>query len=141
MKRRISFNPNRKIASLDNLPNEAVRAKLAKRAKYGGNPEHKSRPGDYGLSPPSSPRPGKTLCDKDRSFSKAEAEQLLKEGLRKGMTSSLASEWPQNVWAVSLGGEVFEAQLENSVQGIYHGYPLQENDSFRAHVISEWKQR
>lgn len=36
---------------------------LARRAGYGGNPAHKRNPGDFGLPPPSDPRPFKTLCD------------------------------------------------------------------------------
>lgn len=36
-------------------------AKLASQVKYGGNPEHKRNPGNFGLTPPSGPRPGKSL--------------------------------------------------------------------------------
>lgn len=49
--------------------------------------------------------------------------------------------WPQNVWAVGDDGEVFEAQLENAVQGIYHGYPIPVDDDFRERVLNEWTQR
>jgi hypothetical protein len=45
MKKRKSFNPKRKIEPVDYLSKEE-RAKLAQRAKYGGNPEHKMTPGD-----------------------------------------------------------------------------------------------
>ena len=115
---------------------------LACRCRYTGSPLHKYNPGDYNLTPPSSPRPGKTLCDGDRPILKEEAKSLLKEGFLKGMVSDRWSgEWPEIVWAVSGDREVFEAQLENRGQGHYHGYPLQANDGFRATVLKEWDQR
>lgn len=142
MKPRVNcFNPKRKIAVAGEFSVDA-RENLAKSAKYGGNPEHKRSPGDYGLTPPTSPRPGKTLCDAVRQVLKDEATELLKSGFRKGMISvQRAGAWPQNVWALSENGEVYEAQLENSNQGIYHGYPMPINDDFRIIVIREWGQR
>ena len=53
-------------------------ADLARRARYGGNPEHKRKPGDFGLEPPSSPRQGKTLCDVSGVFTRSRAARLLK---------------------------------------------------------------
>jgi len=94
-----------------------------------GNPEHKKNPGDYGLSPPATPRPGKTLCDAAGPISKAEAERLLRSEIGKGMLSHCEhDQWPKNVWAVSQSGGVFEAQLENAGQGVYHGYPMPADD-------------
>ena len=58
--RRKSFNPKRRIA--ENSEKDQLEM-LAKQARYGGNPEHKRNHGDFGLAPPSSPRPDKTLCD------------------------------------------------------------------------------
>ena len=49
--------------------------------------------------------------------------------------------WPQNVWAVSETGELFEAQLENATRGSYHGYPMPLSDDFRSSVIGEWNRR
>jgi len=49
--------------------------------------------------------------------------------------------WPQNIWAVHAGIEVFEAQLENSAQGTYHGYPMPADDDFQAAVVKEWERR
>jgi hypothetical protein len=49
--------------------------------------------------------------------------------------------WPQNVWALSEAGEAFEAQLENPTVGAYHGYPMPQNDDFRAVVQVEWNKR
>ncbi len=138
---RSSFSPKRKIAALEITPEE-VRARLARRSRYTGSPLHKRNPGDYCLTPPSSPRPRKTLCDGDRPILKEEAQNLLKEGFFKGMMSERWSgEWPEMVWAVSGNREVFEAQLENRDQGHYHGYPLQVNDDFRTTVLKEWDQR
>ena len=114
----------------------------AAKATYAGNAEHKSRPGDYDLTPPCSPRPGKTLCDANREFSRAEALTLLQRGLERGVVSEqMRNEWPQNVWAVSEAGEPFESQLENKQAGTYHGYPMPEDDDFRWKVIEEWKRR
>ena len=46
---RRKFNPNRRIR--DNVDSE-MRERLNQRVVYGGNPEHKRNPGDFGLSPP-----------------------------------------------------------------------------------------
>lgn len=141
MKRRSGYNPKRRIAPIDALTS-ADRADLSKRCGYGGNPDHKRNPGDYGLTPPASPRPGKTLCDAAGSIMKNEAKGLLKRGIRKGMVSQRQSNgWPQNVWAVSNAGDAFEAQLENPGNGTYHGYPMPVDDDFRAKVVKEWQQR
>ncbi len=142
MKRREnSYNPKRKI-----LPAEQWGAdkgqRFAAEASYGGNPEHKTRPGDYDLTPPSNPRPGKTLCDVERDFLRAEALTLLQEGFKRGLVSvQIRNGWPQNVWAVSEAGEAFEAHLENQATGAYHGYPMPEDDDFRSKVIEEWSGR
>lgn len=122
---------------------EPQRVDLSERCSYGGNPVHKRNPGDYNLNPPINPRPAKTLCDGAEKVLKADAERLLEEGFAKGMVSEQKrmNGWPQNVWAVSVNGEAFEAQLENPAQGVYHGYPMPENDRFRAKVLEEWKRR
>jgi len=141
MKRRSGYNPKRRIAPADMFsPDE--RRRMATTVVYGGNPQHKRSPGDYGLTPPSQPRPDKTLCDGNRPIAKAEATELLRKGLDKGMCSHCSSqEWPQNVWAVSLDGEIFEAQLENREQGAYHGYPVPVDDDFRRVIQREWENR
>jgi len=141
MKKRTGYNPKRRIAPVGILSAEA-REKQRSLAKYGGNPEHKRSPGDYGLTPPAQPRPGKTLCDGERPLLKEEAEKMLREGLCKGLTSICDTHvWPQNVWSVSEKLEVFEAQLENPEQGIYHGYPMPMDDDFRNVVLKEWAAR
>lgn len=134
-------NPKRRIADKGALPEQILQA-LADRCVYTGSPFHKSDPSDYGLTPPASPRPGKTLCDVAGPVPKATALKLLKKGFTKGMISvQVANEWPLHVWALSEDNEVFEAQLENRDQGSYHGYPLQADDNFRAVVSKNWKDR
>lgn len=135
------FNPKRKIAPRASFPEEQ-RSTLAKQVKYGGNPEHKKYPNDYGLVPPTDPRPGKTLCDAGGSFPKAVAEKLIQSGLERGLVSEQQrGGWPQNIWAVADDGEMFEAQLENQVSGTYHGYPMAQEDDFRQVVKTEWERR
>lgn len=135
------YNPKRSILPADQW-STAIRLQRAGDAQYGGNPEHKMNPGDYGLTPPASPRPGKTLCDSERDLLRAEALTLLRSGLQRGVVSAqMRNGWPQNVWAVSENGEVFESQLENQATGTYHGYPMPEDDDFRELVLQEWRSR
>src|SRR5258708_5491016 len=129
MRKRTAFNPKRRLCTDARLAERPQSIEeLAKHARYGGNSEHKRNPGDFGLDPPSSPRPGKTLCDVARIHTRAAALALLRTGLRKGMLSvQERGGWPQNVWAVTDDGEPLEAQLEG--EGIYHGaftngYPM-----------------
>ncbi len=135
------FNPRRKLLT----PAEAqARAdelgKLANLARYGGNPEHKKNPGDFGLTPPSDPRQGKSLCDVAKVFRRDEAEKLLREGFRSGLVSDrMVGEWPKNVWSVTDSGHAIEAQLENPELGIYHGYPMPETDPMSQEVLRRWK--
>ena len=143
MKRRYAvFNPKRKLLS----PAEAKIGvaelhALDSRARYGGNPEHKKNPGDFGLVPPSDPRQGKSLCDVAKIFKRNEAEKLLRAGLCKGLVSDRkVGEWPKNVWSVTDDGFAMEAQLENPDLGTYHGYPMPETDPLSLEVIRRWEQ-
>ena len=131
------FNSKRMILPFGDWDPEHGERYVAE-ARYGGNPEHKMRPNDYGLTPPCNPRPGKTICDEFRDFPRADAVALLHQGFNRGMVSvQVRNGWPQNVWAVSDKGEAFEAQLENKSTGAYHGYPMPEADDFRLEVIEE----
>ena len=115
---------------------------MVQEIKYGGNPEHKKNPGDFLLTPPSAPRPAKSLCDTVQIFSKTVAIQYIKDGLQKGMISQqMKGKWPQNIWALTNEGKPLEAQLENPETGVYHGYPLPESDPFSNEVIKEWQVR
>ena len=137
---RSRFNPKRRLHEprLSEEGREALRA----RASYTGNSAHKRNPGDFGLTPPSSPRPHKTLCDDAGIFEKAAAQDLLEAGIRRGLVSSrfgARGTFPQNIWAVSDQGVAFEAQLENPAQGTYHGYPLPDTDPLKEQVLAWWK--
>ena len=137
MRPRRSRNPKRKIqagADPDYL------ARLAESVRYGGNPEHKRNPGDFGLHPPANHhRPDKSLCDSVGIFEKDMAVAYLRSGIRKGMISQNEDNgFPKNIWAVTDDGQPLEAQLENRVQGVYHGYPMHEDDRFRDIVLKHW---
>ena len=140
MQRRSGFNPKRRIRR-DLEPDDLTA--LADRVKYGGNPEHKRNPGDFGLTPPLQPRPDKTLCDEVKIFSRREATELLKEGVKKGLISEQCAQngYPQNIWAVTEEGWPLEAQLENARQGTYHGYPMPQADPFREEVLTRWNKK
>jgi hypothetical protein len=137
LKRR-TFNPKRRICTEDEFKSrQEVLSALIENVRYGGNPEHKRNPGDFGLTPPTAPRPGKTLCDEVQIFSRTEALGLLREGLRRGIFSPQdRNGWPQNVWAVTERGKPLEAQREGD--GLYHGYPMPEADPFREKVLERW---
>lgn len=137
-RRRRAFNPKRRIISP--APDHTVLKELARRVRYGGNPEHKRNPGDFGLTPPATPRPDKTLCDQIEVFSRGEAVRLLREGICKALVSEQrVGEFPQNVWAVTPHGKPVEAQLENREQGVYHGYPMPASDPLAAEVLKRWR--
>ncbi len=140
MMRRKTPNPKRRVraepvseAELQGLQ------QLALRVSYGGNPEHKRNPGDFGLDPPSMPRQGKSLCDEAKVTSKKQATSLLRKAVQRGLISVQERQgWPQNVWAVSENGTPLEAMLENRASGVYHGYPMQEDDPLADEVIQRW---
>jgi hypothetical protein len=135
MKRRNgSYNTKRQLADLGQWPPIRLE-QLGQRLNYGGNPEHKRNPGDFGLTPPSGARKGKMLCDEIGVFHKQEALVLLRSGIAEGLISErCCNGWPQNIWAVR-DDRVLEAQLEQSETGTYHGYPLQPEDPFAELVL------
>ncbi len=135
--RRRRFNPNRRI---DSTRSEGELAVLAGRVKYGGNPEHKANPGNYGLVPPSRHRPNKSMCDAVGVFDSRVALRLLREGIKRGLVSvQVRGGFPQTVWSVTESGVPVEGQLENQAQGIYHGYPMPTNDPLTKDVLKIWK--
>lgn len=142
MKRRDNkFNPKRKMLKIEDCNFKSL-AELALQVKYGGNPEHKKNPGDFGLTPPSGPRPGKSLCDAVQVFTKQEALALLKKGIENGLVSDrFEGQWPKNVWSVMDDETALEAQIESVEQGSYHGYPMQTEDPFCEEVIQQWRIR
>lgn len=142
MKRRNDkFNPKRKMRNWEDCDLQNL-AELASKVKYGGNPEHKMNPGDFKLTPPSSPRAGKSLCDSVKIFTRGEALDLLRKGIKIGLVSDrIVGLWPKNVWCVMDDGTPLEAQIDSPDQGSYHGYPMQETDPFCEEVIEQWRIR
>lgn len=142
MQRRYNqFNSKRRIKNLSDADLQQY-SELAEQLQYGGNPEHKKNPGDFGLRPPSSPRPGKSLCDAVGIFSRQAALKYLRSGLRKGLISErFNGHWPQNIWSVTEDGCPLEAQLENPKTGIYHGYPMPPSDPLAAEIVRQWNMR
>lgn len=142
MRRRQTYNPKRRIRTFgDDHRGKVRRLRLVERllsaVDYGGNPEHKRDPGDFGLTPPANPRRDKTLCDGVNIRTRKEAVRLLQAGIRRGLISEQTrGEYPQNIWSVTEEGVPLEAQLENVEQGIYHGYPIPETDPFREEVLA-----
>lgn len=140
MKRRYQkFNQKRRIADPGQWQAERLN-ELRVGVSYGGNPEHKRNPGDFGLKPPSDPRLSKSLCDEAQIFTRTEALELLHAGIDKGLVSDRENGgWPKNIWSVTATGIPMEAQLENPETGCYHGYPMPESDPLAAEVIERWK--
>lgn len=111
-------------------------------ASYDGRSYHKSKPADYGLEPPASPRPTKSLCDDKRIIYLAEARELLESAIRLGMVSAESNRnvLPKYAWAVDEDGEVYEAKLGGDSRR-YHGYRLSRDDKARKWILKEWKKR
>lgn len=138
MRKRRQFNPKRKLAPP--APVSFPASRMCGEVRNRGNPEHRSNPGDFGLTPPSQPRRDKTLCDMAGIFRRADAESLLREGFRRGMVSQqVRDNWPQNVWAVTVDRVPLEGQHEGG--GVYHGYPMPEADPIRPAILKEWFRR
>ena len=138
------FNPKRDIRDCSK-EDEPFLEKLCSSVSYGGNPQHKKNPGDFGLEPPCEPRTTKSLCDAAAVFRRSEAIELLKCGIARGLVSRQVNEhgFPQNIWSVKRlddGSEIpLEAQLENPQAGAYHGYPLPPTDPMYERVLVKWR--
>jgi hypothetical protein len=141
MRPRQNHGSKKKLVDLSQWPEDKLKS-LADQLSYSGNPLHKRNPGDYNLTPPcAGGRPGKTLCDRAKIFTRREALTLLRDGCRKGLIdSNFEDGWPKRIWSVH-EGIVLEAQLDKSPPGSYRGYPLQSDDHFQAFILSRWKAR
>jgi hypothetical protein len=95
MKRRNgNYSTKRQLADLRQWPPERLK-QLGERLLYGGNPEHKRNPGDFGLTPPSGARIGKMLCDDVGIFNRQVALELLRSGVAAGLISErCVNGWP-----------------------------------------------
>ena len=141
VRKRKGSSPSRRIGFDGPLAPKTARA-LISRCSYVGAAFHKLKPADYGLIPPSSPRPNKSVCDDHRPLLKAEAEALLEEGIRRGMVSKFEPDSvPKYIWAVDEHGEVYEAKTKPPRETAYHGYRLGEDDAFRVQVRRAWRAR
>lgn len=130
-------NSKRRLISPEDLPDVETRRLLASRVRYRGSPYHKRNPGDFGLSPPAAPRPGKTLCDEVGIFKRTVAEELVRDGLVRGMWSERRNgDFPALVW-VCEKGFVLEAVID--VNGEAHGYPLADFDPLAKEVRARWQ--
>lgn len=141
MTSRRTFNPKRRIGDRFLVGDQQALDHLAQVIRYGGSPLHKRNPGDFGLTPPASPRQGKSLCDDARIFTRAEAQRLLAMAMRRGMVDARSTPggWPPLIWAVSDDGWPLEA--ESDTPGSYHGYPMPLADAFREEVLRVWQDR
>ena len=141
MPKRQSNNPKRRIARTDETEPQFLE-RVAATAVYTGDPQHKSKPADYGFHPPADPRPNKSLCDGSRIIKLAEATALFREGIRRGMISTYCVDGlPKYVWAVDAYGHVYEAKLSKNSSN-YHGYELGCNESAMKKIVSnEWHLR
>lgn len=126
----------------------AIEGVRARNPHYVGNPLHKRFCEDYGLTPPACARPSKTLCDVDprdlrtkRRFPKYRAVELLSRGVRNGLFSEdMDNGFPRRIWAVDEEGIVYEARLDDSSRGTYHGYPLPSYQrELIAHITELWR--
>lgn len=129
-------NPKRRLHP---SPDDVRLQELAVSVSYGGHPHHKRSPGDFGLTPPASPRPNKSLCDGVGIFQRELATQYLVEGIRRGMVSPDADGgFPRHVWSLTDKGQVLEARCDDPVRGRYHGYPLEQSDPMADLVKETW---
>lgn len=133
-------NPKRRVAPAGSL-NEQDLERLASNASYTGSGHHKRYPADYGLER-TNPRPTKSLCDGTKDLSLGQARRLLAKGVKAGMVSNpLENGFPKFIWSVDEDETVYEAKTDPKNPGAYHGYPLESEDDFRAHLLDEWKKR
>ena len=137
MQKKRRLNLKRAIAK---SPSSVFLTTLAAKVIYTGSPYHKRVPGDFGLVPPSEPRTDASLCDGTKIFQRSVAQRLLKKGIEQGLVSiQERAGFPQNIWAVTDDQIPVEAQLENEVQGTYHGYPMQNSDPLSREILRRWK--
>ncbi len=122
---------------------EDERTFLRQNVAYEGSPYHKRNPGDFGLTPPASPRPDKTLCDEAGIERRSTADDLLARAIDGGLVSdgTEPGSFPKQMWVVDDQGLVFEAMYGGSKAGRYHGYPIRRTDPLFKQVSDAWKGR
>jgi hypothetical protein len=121
----------------------AQRDFLAAHARYEGSPLHKKEPHNFDLTPPSSPREDKTLCDEAGIFDKKVAFDLFRLAVEVGLVSETekAAGFPSQIWVVDADGRVFELMYGGSVVGRYHGYPIRRSNPLFNKIATAWAVR
>lgn len=138
MRPRQGNNPKRRIGSQATLEQQE---KIQRKAIYVGSGHHKLYPANYKFRV-TNPRPTKSLCDLNRVILLREATALMISGVERLMFSELNEEgMPKYIWAVSDAGEVFECKTDPSTPWQYHGYPINNEESFSAYILKEWNDR
>jgi len=131
-------NPKRRIAEQGQYEAAFLQG-LADQFGYVGSAIHKRFPGNYGFQPPVNPRGWKSLCDRERIILLEEAQQLLREGILKGLISPhFENGAPKYVWSVDANSRPYEAKLG---LGGYHGYMLEAEDNMAEMVLRAWAKR
>lgn len=143
MPRRKGNNPKRRIESVQCVDKDRI-AWLRESVRYVGSPHHKKSPADFGFTPPTSPRPTKSLCDGAGPVLKAQAQALFRKGIDRAMISTYRiGDYPKFIWAVDEEREsrVYEAKLNRGTNE-YHGYELGDSEkAMRTLVAAEWNDR
>jgi hypothetical protein len=83
---------------------------LRAHARYEGSPLHKKEPHNFDLTPPTSPRLDKTLCDEAGIFDRQVAADLFSRAIEVGLVSARdkVPGFPAQMWVVDDAGRVFE---------------------------------
>ena len=97
---------------------------VAAKAKYVGSPDHKRQLSHAG---PPKPRADASKCDPNVG-SQRQLTEWLREAIERGTVSELwEGDFPRYAWH-RVGDVCYAARLTNSVQGDYHGYPLEREE-------------
>ncbi len=116
---------------------------LKAHARYEGSPLHKKEPHNFDLTPPSSPREDKTLCDEAGIYDKKVAFDLFRTAVEVGLVSDKQKSpgFPSQIWVVDDQGRVFELMYGGSVTGRYHGYPIRRTNPLFNKIATAWAMR
>lgn len=119
------------------------RAFLQEQARYEGSPLHKKDPHNFDLTPPTSPREDKTLCDEAGIFEKQVAFDLFALAIDVGLVSAKdkVEGFPAQMWVVDEHGRVFEMIYGGSRTGRYHGYPIRRSNPLFERISVAWAAR
>ena len=112
-------------------------------ARYEGSPLHKKEPHNFDLTPPTSPRLDKTLCDEAGIVEKRGAFELFARAIDVGLVSvkDKVAGYPAQMWVVDADGRVFEMIYGGSREGRYHGYPIRRTNLLFNQILTAWAAR